>query len=139
MVQRKNDIHKAAGILLKDKKFLVTRSKDKNFFISPGGKVELDETNREALIRELKEELNIAVGDIDLKEFGTFYAPAAGSEDKFLQMDVFLVAKWSGEITPASEVEEIRWIDSATPLTFELGSIFLHDVLPKLKEQNLIN
>ena len=138
MVQRKIDIHKAAGVLLNDMKFLVTRTKGKNFFIAPGGKVEKSETVQEALIRELAEELGIAVSKGDLEEFGTFYAPAAGREDQFLQMDVFLVKKWDGEIVPTGEVEEAIWIDSNPPVDLKLGSIFQHDVLPKLKEQKLI-
>ncbi len=138
-MEKKIDIHKAAGVLLQDRKFLITRSKGKDFFIAPGGKVEAGETVTKALQRELQEELNITVTEGDLKEFGTFYAPAAGREDQFLKMDVFLVEKWNGEVTPASEVEEMLWIGSELPEGITLGSIFLHDVLPKLKEQNLIN
>ena len=138
-MDRKIDIHKAAGVLLRDRKFLITRTKGKNFFIAPGGKVETGETVHQALIRELSEELQINVSDADLQEFGTFYAPAAGSEDKLLQMDVCLVDKWEGEVTPSSEVEELLWIDSTVPDGITLGSIFQHDVLPKLKERNLID
>lgn len=75
----------------------------------------------------------------DLEEFGTFYALAAGHGDPYLQMDVFIVKKWSGEIAPASEVEEIMWIDPHLPAGIKLGSIFQHDVLPKLKERGLID
>jgi 8-oxo-dGTP diphosphatase len=138
-MERTIDIHKAAGVLIRDKKFLITRTHGKDFFIAPGGKVEAGETVVEALQRELQEELGISVTESDLKEFGTFYAPAAGSEDKLLQMDVFLVEKWEGEIAPASEVEEMLWINSTLPEGIKLGSIFQHDVLPKLKEQNLID
>ena len=137
-MDRKIDIHKAAGILIHDKKFLVTRTNGKNFFISPGGKVEKGEGVHDALIRELQEELGIFVAKEDLQEFGTYFAPAAGSEDQYLQMDVFLVKKWDSEIAPASEVEEMKWIDSILPDGMILGSIFQHDVLPKLKEQKLI-
>jgi 8-oxo-dGTP diphosphatase len=138
-MERTIDIHKAAGVLLRDRKFLITRTHGKDFFIAPGGKVEVGETVTEALRRELQEELGISVAENDLKEFGVFYAPAAGSEDKFLQMDVFLVEKWEGEIAPASEVEEMMWIGSIVPEGIKLGSIFQHDVLPKLKEKNLID
>jgi 8-oxo-dGTP pyrophosphatase MutT (NUDIX family) len=138
-MERKIDIHKAAGVLIKDGTFLITRTDGKDFFIAPGGKVEGGETVQGALIRELQEELGIGVDASDIQEFGTFYAPAAGSEDKYLQMDVFLVKKWQGEVAPASEVAEARWIDSRVPREITLGSIFLHDVLPKLKAENLIN
>ena len=133
------DIHKAAGILIQDKKLLVTRTRGKQFFIAPGGRVERGETVTEALVRELSEELGIQVSESDIAEFGTFSAPAVGAENKQLQMDVFLVEKWNGDIQPAAEVEEIKWIDSHDVETITLGSIFKHDVFPRLVEQRLIH
>lgn len=138
-MEKKVDIHKAAGILIKDRKFLVSRSKGKEFFISPGGKLESGETSEEALVRELKEELSIMVESNGLEKFGTFYAPAAGEEDKQIQIDVFLVRRWEGEIQLDGEVAEITWIDSHLPEGMQLGSIFQHDVLPRLKKENLID
>ena len=55
------DIHKAAGIIIQDRKLLFARAKDMDFFIDPGGKIEPDETAKQALVRELKEELAIDV------------------------------------------------------------------------------
>ena len=40
--------------------------------------------------------------------------------------------------SPDSEVEEVRWISSNIPNNTEVGSIFAHDVLPKLKAQGLV-
>ena len=136
-MNRPVDIYKAAGILIQHRKFLIVRSKGKKFFMSPGGKIESGETARESLVRELWEELHINVKEDDLTEFGTFYALAAGHENSLLRMEVFMVEKWEGEITPASEIEEILWVDSHLP-DIELSSIFLHDVLPKLKQLDLI-
>lgn len=138
-MDRKIDIHKAGGILIKDRKFLVERSIGKEFFIAPGGSLEPGETSRQALVRELLEEFQITVVEDDLTEFGTFYAPAAGQEERYLQMDVFVVAKWSGEIKPDHEVEEFIWIDSNPPKDKKIGSIFEHEVLPRLKQMDLID
>ena len=138
-MDRKIDIRKAAGVLLKDRKFLITRSRGKSFFIAPGGKLGDGESVSEALKRELHEELQINVQTADLKKLGTFYALAAGHADKRLQMDVLIVEKWDGEISPAAEVEEIMWVSSELPPSLELGSIFQHDVLPKLKSLDLID
>jgi mutator protein MutT len=132
------DIHKAAGILLQDGKLLVTRTSGKDFFMSPGGKVEPGETPQQALVRELKEELAIEVRIEDLAEFGTFYAEATGQENKTLKMEVLTVMAWKGIIMPSSEVAEIRWMDSSSVGDITLSSIFLHDVLPTLKEQKLV-
>ncbi|MFA6502794.1 MAG: NUDIX domain-containing protein [Candidatus Paceibacterota bacterium] len=137
-MDRKIDIHKAGGILIRDRKFLVSRTKGKSFFISPGGKLQMGETPEAALLRELNEELGIEVAVPDLEEFGTFYAPAAEQEDRLLRMDVFVVNKWDGEVRPSSEIEEIRWIDSSST-GIPLGSIFEHEVLPRLRKEGLID
>lgn len=138
-MDKKVDIHKAGGVLISNRKFLVTRSKGKSFFIAPGGKLEPGETPEEALIRELNEELSITVEVQDLEPFGTFYAPAAGMEDLMLQSDIFLVRAWQGELQPAHEIEEVRWVGSVLPEGLELGSIFKHEVLPRLKNLDLID
>lgn len=132
------DIHKAGGIIIRDRMLLLARSKGKDFFAAPGGKLENGETSRQALIRELSEELRISAREEDLTEFGTFHAVAAGSDDRTLQMDVFVVNQWQGDITPGSEIEEIRRVSSATN-DIEIGSIFRLDVRPKLVEAGLID
>lgn len=134
------DIHKAAGIIIRDRRLLVERSKGKDVFVAPGGKLEPGETARQALRRELKEELQLDVTEADFEEFGTFYAEAAGSHNagKKLRMDVFMV-KYVGAMKPDNEVEEIRWISSDIPDDIEVGSIFAHEVLPRLKEQALVD
>ena len=138
-MDKKIDIYKSAGILIKNRKFLISRSKGKSFFISPGGKIEQGENKFTALQRELHEELHIKVEINNLKEFDTFYAMAQGTNDKYLKMEVIFVEKWAGIITPSNEVEEILWINSNLPNNIELGSIFKHDVLPRLKQLNLID
>lgn len=133
------DIHKAAGIIIKNRRLLVERSVNKEFFISPGGSTEEGETPKQALVRELKEEFNIQVLEKDLVRFGVFHAEAAGQEDKVVRMDVFKVNKYSGEPVPSSEVEEIAWVTASNEQNLPLGSIFEHQVIPKLKIANLID
>src|SRR3989344_8390049 len=137
-MDKKVDIHKAGGILIQNRKFLISRSKGKNSFISPGGKLEPGETPGEALVRELDEEFNVEIELKDLEKFGTFYAPAAEQEDRYLQMDIFLVNQWKGKIQANNEIEEILWINSSIPDQIKLGSIFQHEVLPRLKHEGLI-
>jgi len=136
---KNNTIYKSGGILIKDKKLLVERSKNKEFFISPGGSIEDGETPTQALARELWEEFKINVVEDNFEEFGVFSAQAVGQEDRKIQMNVYIVKSWQGEPTPSSEVEEILWINSNIPDGIKVGSIFEHDVIPKLKELNLID
>lgn len=138
-MEKQIDIHKAGGILLKDRKLLVEKSFNKDLFLAPGGKLEKDETSEQALVRELEEEFNILVSEADLEFFGTFYAQSATNENLYLRMDIFIVMKWSGEPKASSEVEEIKWIDSKDLADIKVGSIFEHDVIPRLKAANLID
>lgn len=132
-------IHKAAGILIKDRKLLVEKSINKEFFIAPGGSIEEGETHYQALVRELNEEFGISVLEEDFEKFGTFTAKAAGQEDKIVRMEVFMVKKWLGEPSPHSEVCEILWVTSSLPKNIKVGSIFEHEVIPRLRARDLID
>lgn len=133
------DIYKAAGIIIKNRKVLVERSVGKDFFIHPGGKIEPGETPKQALVRELKEEFTIDVDEKDLEEFHHASAPAANSPEVNVHMDVFMVKSWRGTITPASEVEEMRWITSDETHDINVGSIMEHETMPRLKASDLID
>ena len=132
-------IYKSGGIIIRDKKLLVERSIGKEFFIAPGGSIEDGETARQALARELFEEFSIITEEDDFEEFGTFSAMAVGRDNEEIVMDVFIVKSWRGEPVPSSEVEEILWINSNIPDGAKVGSIFEHEVIPRLKKANLID
>lgn len=132
-------IYKAAGLIIEDRKLLVTRSKGKTIFIAPGGKLKPGETYKQALVRELMEELGITVSEDDLEEFGSFDAPAAGQEEKIVHMATFLVNAFQGALVPRSEVEKKAWVNSANERKLPLGSIFEHMVIPRLAHQGLID
>lgn len=133
------EIHKAAGVMLRGRKQLVVRSKNRKHFVEPGGKLDPGETSEQALVRELNEELSITVNESDLEFFGTYYAIAAGSSRKKLRMDVYMVDAWRGEPKPSREIRELAWISSAIPTGMQVGSILEHDVIPHLLAQNLID
>jgi 8-oxo-dGTP diphosphatase len=132
------DIHKSGGVIIRDRKFLVTRSVGKDIFIAPGGKLEADETPEQALSREMMEEVQVTIDTSTLEKLGTFRAVAAGKEDLILEMDVFIIHDFEGDIIPSSEVEEIMWVNTETR-GVQLGSIFEHEVMPLLKQRDLID
>jgi 8-oxo-dGTP diphosphatase len=133
-----SDLYKAAGIIIRDKKLLVERSEGKQFFIAPGGQIEAGETASQALVRELKEEFSIDVDERDFEPFGTFSAEAVNHPGRQVHMQVFTVRQWRGEIVPDNEVEEVRWLGATVPEGMQVGSIFAHEVLPRLVEQGLV-
>jgi 8-oxo-dGTP diphosphatase len=133
------DIRKSAGVIISDKKLVVTRSHGKDFFMAPGGKLETNETPEQALVRELHEELGINTVKTNFELLGTYYAMAGGQNDKQLEMYVYYVHSWSGNISAQAEIAEIRWVDSVSVKNIELTTIFRDDVLPLLYSNNLIN
>ncbi len=91
-------IVKSAGIILRDGKILVTRTKGKEVFINPGGKLEPGETPEAALVRELREELGIKVDESDMQHIGEWSAVAAYDNEAVVRIIAFLVTKYKGEI-----------------------------------------
>lgn len=134
-----NDIYKAAGIIIVGRKLLFTRAEGMEVFIDPGGQIEAGETAKQALVRELKEELSIDVNENDLEAFGEYVAEAANHKGRTVHMQAFMVKKWQGEIEASAEVEELRWLTSDLPTDIKVGSIFGGQVLPKLHEQGLVD
>ena len=101
----------AAIIFNQDKILCVQRGFNKYNYISkkyefPGGKIEEGETPEQALIRELKEELNIETK-------GSCIAPlsfASHQYEKFhLLMPLFICRRWWGNIL-ALESQEVLWV-----------------------------
>jgi 8-oxo-dGTP diphosphatase len=72
----------------------------------PGGKVELDERPEAALIRELHEELGIAVNEVCLAplSFASFAYP-----DFHLLMPLYICRSWTGLVT-ARENQALKWV-----------------------------
>jgi 8-oxo-dGTP diphosphatase len=74
----------------------------------PGGKVENAERPEEALIRELREELGIAVKEACLAPF-TFASHAY--PEFHLLMPLYVCRKWEGQPWP-HEHQELKWVHS---------------------------
>jgi 8-oxo-dGTP diphosphatase len=72
----------------------------------PGGKVELDERPEAGLIRELHEELGIAVDEACLAPL-TFASFAY--EDFHLLMPLYLCRRWTGSVMPR-ESQALKWV-----------------------------
>ena len=139
--QSSNTIHKAAAIIIKDRKLLVERSpgRGKNVWIAPGGKLEPGENHQQALIRELREELGIDVSLQNTRFFGQFSAEAANHPGYTVVMCIYYVDAWHGTIAAGSEVEELVWVTTTDIGGLPMGSIFVHDVMPRLVAEGLLD
>ena len=102
-------IDKIALIEIKDGKVLSTRSKGKDVYYFPCGKRDGDESDEETLIREVKEELDVEVKAESIKYYGKFEAQAHGKDEGVLVKMTCYMAEYEGQMSPASEIEEIVW------------------------------
>lgn len=104
-------IDKVALIYIKDRKILTTLSKGKEIYYMPGGKREPGESDKETLIREIKEELSVDVIEDTINLYGTFEAQAAGkAEGIFVTMTCYM-ADLNGILCPAAEIDKFGWFD----------------------------
>jgi ADP-ribose pyrophosphatase YjhB (NUDIX family) len=132
----KTFIDKLAFIELKDRKVLETKSFGKDKWYIPGGKRNEGESDKEALIREVKEELNVDIDPSTISLYGVFEAQAHGKpEGTFVRMTCYQ-AKYEGELKPQAEVEMMDWFTySQKELTSPVDQLIFDD----LKSKNLID
>ncbi|HUN38142.1 MAG TPA: NUDIX domain-containing protein [Trebonia sp.] len=103
-------IDKIAWIRLEDGKVLSTRSRGKDVYYFPGGKREAGETDVQTLVREIREELDVAIAPASASYLGTFEAQAHGHASGVAVRMACYSADYHGILTPSSEVEELIWL-----------------------------
>lgn len=103
-------IDKIAWLHLHEGKLLSARSRGKDRFYLPGGKREANETDAEALRREIKEELTVDLDAASLQHVGTFEAQAHGHPTGVLVVMICYSGRYSGTLQPAAEIEEMAWL-----------------------------
>ena len=102
-------IDKLAYIHILNRRILITRSRGKGVYYIPGGKREIGESDHEALIREVSEELNVHLKLDTIEYAGTFEAQADGKPEGVIVKMTCYRGDYDGELSPASEIEEIDW------------------------------
>jgi 8-oxo-dGTP diphosphatase len=131
----KHFIDKLAYIHLKDKKVLVTLSRGKDTWYIPGGKREAGESDHDALIREVREELTVGLVPETIRHYGTFEAQAHGKPPGTIVRMTCYTADHEGTIMPAAEIERIDFFNySQKPQTSPVD----HLIFDELKSKKLI-
>ncbi|GLS91421.1 DNA mismatch repair protein MutT [Psychromonas marina] len=129
------EIDKLAWLYIKDGKLLSTRSKNKQLFYLPGGKRESGESDQQALVREIKEEVSVDLLPDSIRYAGTFKAQADGkSSDTIVKLTCYF-AQFEGVLCADAEIEEIDFIEYSQRARCSVGSIYVMDWL---QQQNLI-
>ena len=120
----------AAALLIgSDGQTLLVRKRGTQAFMQPGGKIDAGEQPAEALARELYEELNLCIKPSDAVYLGQFSAPAANEPGFTVHAELFQV-HIDVRVTPAAEIEEVRWIDPAGDGGLQLAPLTRDLILP---------
>lgn len=131
-------IRTVAYICIMDKKLLLVRSKNKKVFYMPGGKRENGESDKEALIREIKEELSVDLIENSLKHYKTFQAQSHGAPPGVHVQIMCFTGNHTGEPVPSSEIEEVRFFSTDEYFIMEEVAPAGRLIIMDLKKKNLI-
>jgi 8-oxo-dGTP pyrophosphatase MutT (NUDIX family) len=83
----------------------------KTKYYIPGGKRENGESDEQTLIREIAEELSVAIIPNTAEYIGTFSAQSDGEKEGINVIMTCYKAKYSGTLKANSEIEEIKWLN----------------------------
>jgi len=102
-------IQVAAAIIIKNDKVLIAKRPEgkhkAGYWEFPGGKIEDNETAEQALVREIKEELNIEISNCEFFTSIEFEYP-----EKKVQLEFFKVSGFTGE-PRGMEGQLIQWVE----------------------------
>src|ERR1700733_9741212 len=93
---------------------LLVRKRGTSAFMQPGGKRDPGEDDAAALAREVAEELGCRVIAGSIKSLGEF-EPRAGNNPGFGWGASLYGVDVAGDITTSREIEEMLWVDPASP------------------------
>ncbi|MCX6792589.1 MAG: NUDIX domain-containing protein [Candidatus Falkowbacteria bacterium] len=128
-------IVKVAAIIIKNKKILMVTA-NRDFYWTPGGKVEAEEKIEQALVRELKEELNIEV--TSFKPY-VKYLSETEEDDSIREVNNYFI-EYKGNLELSGELTDMVWFGRED---FVHGKIKIQNgvrdkLIPALIKDNLI-
>jgi 8-oxo-dGTP diphosphatase len=115
---KQREIVKIGLAVTDENRLLLVRKRGGESFILPGGKPELGEDDRQALVREIEEELGCGIDVSSIDFLGSFSDVAADLQNTIVTVRLYS-ARLTGLPSPQSEIEQLRWFkpDCETDLT----------------------
>lgn len=126
-------IDKLAWVHVVNGRILSARSRGKATYYLPGGKREPGETDIDALLREVEEELSVRLKPETVSHLGTFEAQAHDKPEGVRVKMTCYVGDYEGTLSPASEIEELAWLSYADRERVSAVSQLIFDKLRALK------
>jgi 8-oxo-dGTP diphosphatase len=115
---------------------LLVRKRGTAAFMQPGGKPFAEESDLDALEREIAEELGCGLESGSCRPLGRFEAPAANESGWTVEAELF-TARLSGEIRLGGEIEEAVWVDPDEEAGLELAPLTRRHALPLARLLNV--
>jgi len=106
-------MHTVGLLAIKDKKLLLAFSKNKQCFYLPGGKIDTGETAKQALCREIAEELNTQLEETDLVYYTHITAPAYGEASGIIMEQDCFFSHAAFQPIASAEIGELRYFSLA--------------------------
>lgn len=128
-------IRKVGWLHVVDRRLLCARSHGRALFYVPGGKPEPGEDDIAAVIREIREELTVALIPGSIADAGGVEASADGRDEITVIMTLF-TADHQGEPAPHHEIAELRYLAAADA---DCASAATRIILARLKADNVID
>ena len=108
---------------------LLVRKRGTTAFMQPGGKRDPGEDDATALAREIAEELGCAMVHGSIRPLGEFDAVAANEPGWRVHACLYGIDV-TGDIVPDREIDEMIWVDPASPPDIPLAPLTRDHVLP---------
>jgi 8-oxo-dGTP diphosphatase len=107
-------IDTVAWVCLENGRILCARPRGKDIFYIPGGKREGAESDLQALLREITEELTVALLPGTVTHVGTYEAhqPGGHPDGAVVRMSCY-AGDYSGTLAASSEIDELAWFSYA--------------------------
>ena len=111
-------------------------SKGKDTYYLPGGKREPGETDEQALLREIEEELTVKLLPPTLRSAGIFEAQAHGKAAGTIVRMTCFFGDYEGTLKANAEIEKLIWFNHADRYKCSVVDVMIFD---DLKQKGLID
>lgn len=139
-MKQPNIIHIAAAIITnQSNEMLLVRKQNSRYFMQAGGKIEPFESPVNALVRELREELQLVIPPQQLHYIGEFSESAANETNHLIHAHLYSMNLNKISINAHAELAEVGWYSLEQAQTLCLAPLTQNVILPIVQKNKPAN